>query len=145
MRLSTVVNIADLRGMAKRRLPPVVFDYIDGGAEDEVTLRANEQAFAEVTFRPRQCVEAAGVDLTTTVLGTTFDLPFLLAPVGFCRMFHPRGESVAAREANAAGTAYILSTFSGTRLEDVRAAAPGALWYQLYVPIPPKLVSGGYS
>jgi isopentenyl diphosphate isomerase/L-lactate dehydrogenase-like FMN-dependent dehydrogenase len=134
MRLSEAVNVADLRRMAKRRLPPVVFDYIDGGAEDEITMRANERAFAEVTFRPRQCVETPNPDLRTTVLGTTFDLPFLLAPLGFCRMFYPRGESVAAREAHAAGTAYILSTFSGQRLEDVRADAPGPLWYQLYVP-----------
>ena len=134
MRLSEVVNIADLRRMAQRRLPPVVFDYIDGGAEDEITLRDNERAFADVTFRPRQCVETPNPDLRTTVLGTTFDLPFLLAPLGFCRMFYPRGESVAAREAHAAGTAYILSTFSGQRLEDVRADTMGPLWYQLYVP-----------
>jgi L-lactate dehydrogenase (cytochrome) len=134
MRLSQAVNIADLRRMAQRRLPPVVFDYIDGGAEDEITLRANERAFADVTFRPRQCVETPNPDLRTTVVGTTFDLPFLLAPLGFCRMFYPRGESVAAREAHAAGTGYILSTFSGQRLEDVRADTTGPLWYQLYVP-----------
>ncbi len=134
MRLSQAVNIADLRRMAQRRLPPVVFDYIDGGAEDEITLRDNERAFADVTFRPRQCVETPNPDLRTTVLGTTFDLPFVLAPLGFCRMFYPRGESVAAREAHAAGTAYILSTFSGQRLEDVRADTNGPLWYQLYVP-----------
>ena len=134
MRLSEVVNIADLRRMALSRLPPVVFDYIDGGAEDEITLRDNERAFADVTFRPRQCVETPTPDLRTTVLGATFDLPFLLAPLGFCRMFYPRGESVAAREAHAAGTAYILSTFSGQRLEDVRADTTGPLWYQLYVP-----------
>lgn len=134
MRLSQAVNIADLRRMAQRRLPPVIFDYIDGGAEDELTLRANERAFADVTFRPRQCVETPNPDLRTTVLGTTFDVPFLLAPLGFCRMFYPRGESVAAREAHAAGTAYILSTFSGQRLEDVRAGTKGPLWYQLYVP-----------
>jgi len=134
MKLSRAVNIADLRRMAQRRLPPVVFDYIDGGAEDEVTLRANERAFADVTFRPRQCIETPNPDLRTTVLGTTFDVPFLLAPLGFCRMFYPRGESVAAREAHAAGTAYILSTFSGQRLEDVRVDATGPLWYQLYVP-----------
>jgi L-lactate dehydrogenase (cytochrome) len=134
MRLSQAINIADFRRMARRRLPPVVFDYIDGGAEDEITLRANERAFADVTFRPRQCVETPNPDLRTTVLGTTFDVPFLLAPLGFCRMFYPRGESVAAREAHAAGTAYILSTFSGQRLEDVRADTSGPLWYQLYVP-----------
>jgi L-lactate dehydrogenase (cytochrome) len=134
MRLPKVVNIADLRRMAQRRLPPVVFDYIDGGAEDEITLHANERAFADVTFRPRQCVDTPTPDLRTTVLGTTLDVPFLLAPLGFCRMFYPRGESVAAREAHAAGTAYILSTFSGQRLEDVRADTTGPLWYQLYVP-----------
>jgi L-lactate dehydrogenase (cytochrome) len=134
MRLSRAVNIADLRRMAQRRLPPVVFDYIDGGAEDEITLRDNERAFTGITFRPRQCVETPNPDLRTSVLGTTFELPFLLAPLGFCRMFYPRGESVAAREAHAAGTAYILSTFSGQRLEDVRAETSGPLWYQLYVP-----------
>ena len=134
MRLSQAVNIADLRRMAQRRLPPVVFDYIDGGAEDEITLRDNERAFSDVMFRPRQCVETPNPDLRTTVLGTSFDLPFLLAPLGFCRMFYPRGESVAAREAHAAGTAYILSTFSGQRLEEVRADTTGPLWYQLYVP-----------
>ena len=134
MRLSQAVNIADLRRMAQRRLPPVVFDYIDGGAEDEITLRDNERAFSDVTFRPRQCVDTPNPGLRTTLLGTTFDLPFLLAPLGFCRMFYPRGESVAAREAHAAGTAYILSTFSGQRLEDVRADTSGPLWYQLYVP-----------
>jgi isopentenyl diphosphate isomerase/L-lactate dehydrogenase-like FMN-dependent dehydrogenase len=134
MRLSQAVNIADLRRMAQRRLPPVVFDYIDGGAEDEITLRDNERAFADVRFRPRQCVETPNPELRTTVLGTTLDLPFLLAPLGFCRMFYPRGESVAAREAHGAGTAYILSTFSGQRLEEVRAETTGPLWYQLYVP-----------
>ena len=129
-----VINIADLRELARRRLPAVVFAYIDGGAEDEVTLRENSRAFSEVTFRPRQCVAVPGCDLRTTVLGTTLELPFMLAPVGFCRMFYPRGEAHAAREANAAGTAYVLSTFSGTRLEEVREGAAGTLWYQLYVP-----------
>ena len=112
----------------------MVFAYIDGGAEDEVTLAENVRAFRDVTFRPRQCVAVPGCDLRTTVLGTELALPFMLAPVGFCRMFYPRGEVHAAREANAAGTGYILSTFSGTRLEEVRAGASGPLWYQLYVP-----------
>jgi L-lactate dehydrogenase (cytochrome) len=129
-----VINIDDLRRLAQRRLPAVVFAYIDGGAEDEVTLQENVRAFHDVTFRPRQCVAVPTCDLRTTVLGTTFALPFLLAPVGFCRMFYPRGEVHAAREASAAGTGYILSTFSGTRLEEVREGASGPLWYQLYVP-----------
>jgi L-lactate dehydrogenase (cytochrome) len=129
-----VINIYDFRRLAKRRLPAVVFAYIDGGAEDEVTLRENCLAFGDFRFRPRQCVAVPSCDLRTTVLGTTFDLPFLLAPVGFCRMFYPKGELHAARAANEAGTAYILSTFSGTRLEEVRDGTRGPLWFQLYVP-----------
>jgi L-lactate dehydrogenase (cytochrome) len=134
VRFPRVINIEDLRTLARRRLPRLVFAYIDGGAEAEVTLRENTRAFDDITFRPRQCVPVPGCSLETTVLGTTFDVPFLLAPVGFCRMFYPRGEVHAAREAHAAGSAYILSTFSGTRLEDIRAATSGPLWYQLYVP-----------
>ncbi len=134
VRFPRVITIEDLRRAARRRLPPVVFAYIDGGAEDEITMRENCRAFSDVTFRPRQCVAVPACDLRSTVLGTTFELPFLLAPVGFTRMFYPRGEVHAARAASAAGTAYILSTFSGTRLEDVRAEAGGPLWYQLYVP-----------
>jgi L-lactate dehydrogenase (cytochrome) len=129
-----VINIHDFRRLAKKRLPAVVFAYIDGGAEDEITLRENLRAFGDISFRPRQCVAVPSCDLRTTVLGQTFDLPFLLAPIGFTRMFYPRGEVHAARAAHAAGTGYVLSTFSGTRLEDVRAATPGPLWYQLYVP-----------
>ena len=134
VRFPRVVNISDLRRLAKRRLPAVVFAYIDGGAEDEVTLRENSRAFSDITFRPRQCVAVPSCDVRTTVLGTTLGLPFMLAPVGFCRMFYPRGEVHAARAANAAGTGYILSTFSGTRLEEVRTGTSGPLWFQLYVP-----------
>jgi L-lactate dehydrogenase (cytochrome) len=128
-----VVNIADLRRLAKRRLPRLAFDYIDGGADDEVTLRANERAFEAVTFRPRSAVATTRADLKTTVLGTTLELPFLLAPVGSSRLFYPQGEVAAAKAAGAAGTVYILSTLSGCRLEDVRAATSGPAWYQVYL------------
>src|SRR5688572_10260582 len=104
-----VINIADLRRLARRRLPAVVFDYIDGGAEDEVTLGENARAFRDIAFRPRQCVPASPCDLRTQVLGESFELPFLLAPVGFTRMFYPQGEVQAARAAAAAGTGFILS------------------------------------
>jgi L-lactate dehydrogenase (cytochrome) len=128
-----VVNIGDLRAMARRRLPQVVFDYIDGGAEAEVTLRENCRIFEDVTFRPRCAVTVPKTDLRTTVLGIPLELPFLLAPVGSCRMFYPRGEAVASREAGRAGTAYILSTLSGTRLEEVKQATRGPAFYQLYL------------
>ena len=134
VRFPRVLNIADLRELARRRVPSVVFAYIDGGAEDEITLRENARAFSDIAFRPRQCMPVPACDLRTEVLGTTLEVPFMLAPVGFCRMFYPQGEMRAARAANAAGTAYILSTFSGMRLEDVRHGTGGPLWYQLYVP-----------
>src|SRR5262245_18059857 len=128
-----VVNIADLRRLAQKRLPRVAFDYVDGGAEDERTLRENCRAFEDVTFRPRCAVATESCDLRTTVLGVPLHVPFLLAPIGSTRLFYPLGEVHAARAAGAAGTAYILSTLSGTRLEDVRAAASGPVWYQLYL------------
>ena len=128
-----VVNIEDLRQRARRRLPRAVFDYIDGGAEREVTLRENCRVFEDVTFRPNHAVATPRCELATTVLGMPVSLPILLAPVGSSRMFYPRGEEVAAREAGAAGTIYILSTLSGCRLEDVRRATSGPAWYQLYL------------
>jgi L-lactate dehydrogenase (cytochrome) len=128
-----VVNIADLRRLARRRLPRVVFDYIDGGAEAEVTLRENCRVFEDVAFRPRCAVTTPAVDLRTRVLGHDLQLPILLAPVGSSRLFWPRGEAAASRAAGRAGTAYILSTLSGTRLEEVREASEGPCWYQVYL------------
>lgn len=129
----TAINIEDLRLAARRRLPRAVFDYIDGGADREVTLRENCRAFDRVQFRPRSAVATPNAHLGTTVLGAPLTLPILLAPVGSSRLFYPRGEVVAAHAAGAAGTAYILSTLSGCRLEDVSAASSGPLWYQVYL------------
>src|SRR5438874_1922111 len=128
-----VLTIADLRRLARGRLPRAVFDYIDGGAEREITMNENSRVFDDVIFRPRCAVANARCDLRTTVLGAALDLPILLAPVGSSRMFYPRGESVAARAAGAAGTIYTLSTLSGSRVEDVKAATAGPVWYQLYL------------
>ncbi|HUO83326.1 MAG TPA: alpha-hydroxy acid oxidase [Gammaproteobacteria bacterium] len=131
--MTTAVNIEDLRRAARRRQPRAVFDYIDGGAEREITLRENCRVFDSVTFRPRSAVATPTCDLGTTVLGTPLPLPFLLAPVGSSRLIFPRGEEVAARAAGSAGTVYILSTLSGCLLEDVRKASSGPVWYQLYL------------
>jgi len=128
-----VLNIEDLRREAQRRLPRVVFDYIDGAAERERTLAENCRAFDDVLFRPRSAVATRTCDLSTEVLGTRLDLPFMLAPVGSSRLFYQRGEEAAARAAGKAGTGYILSTLSGCRLEDVKAATTGPAWYQLYL------------
>ena len=123
MRTSDIVNIGDLRRVAKRRLPRVVFDYIDGASDSELTLRENCRAFEMLTFRPRHAVAVKNCQLGTTVLGQKIDVPFILAPVGSSRMFYPRGEEVAAREAARAGTNYTLSTLSGCRMEDVAKAS----------------------
>lgn len=110
-----------------------MFDYLDGGAEGEVTLRENCRAFEDIVFRPRHAVAVPNCDLRTRVLGLELSMPFLLAPVGYSRLMHPDGESGAARAAGAAGTAYILSTISGHKLEDVKAASSGPVFYQLYL------------
>ncbi|RPH79033.1 MAG: alpha-hydroxy-acid oxidizing protein [Candidatus Rokuibacteriota bacterium] len=128
-----VVCVEDLRPMARRRVPQAVFDYLDGGAEGEVTLRENCRAFEDVTFRPRHAVSLSDCDLRCRVLGLDLSLPFLLAPVGYSRLMHPGGEVAAAREAGKAGTGYILSTISGHPLEDVKAGSSGPVFYQLYL------------
>jgi isopentenyl diphosphate isomerase/L-lactate dehydrogenase-like FMN-dependent dehydrogenase len=128
-----VVCIEDLRQAAKRRLPRVVFDYIDGGAEAERTLTDNCRAFDRIALRPRSAVAIPGVDIKATVLGTPLEVPFILAPIGSSRLFYPHAEEHAARAAGAAGTVYTLSTLSGTRLEDVKSATRGLAWYQLYL------------
>ena len=133
MSVHHAVNIADLRRLAQRRLPRIVFDYADGGAEDEITLRENCRVFDTISLRPRNASLVPRADLRTTVLGTTFDLPFLLAPIGSTRMFYPHGEALSAAAAGAAGAGYILSTLCGSPLEEVKAAATRPLWYQLYL------------
>ena len=128
-----VVNIADLRLLAKKRLPKAVFDYVDGGADDEVTLRENLRAFEEVTFRPRNAIFVRGCEMRTKVLGCEMAMPLVLAPCGFSRIFHPSGEVGAARAAGNAGLGFTLTTMSGHPLEDVANASSGPLWYQLYL------------
>ncbi len=128
-----VVCIDDFRAVARRRVPKAVFDYLDGGAEGEVTLRENCRVYDDVTFRPRHAVAVPDCGLRVRVLGCDLSLPFLLAPVGYSRLMHPGGEVAAARAAGNAGTAYILSTISGHKLEDVKAASSGPVFYQLYL------------
>jgi isopentenyl diphosphate isomerase/L-lactate dehydrogenase-like FMN-dependent dehydrogenase len=128
-----VVCIEDFRSIARQRVPKPVFDYLDGGAEGEVTLRENCRVFNDVTFRPRHAVALSECSLCTTVLGFKLSLPFILAPVGYSRMMHPGGEVAAARAAGRAGTGYILSTISGHKLEDVRGGSTGPVFYQLYL------------
>ncbi len=128
-----VVNIGDLRRLAQQRLPRVLFDYLDGAADAEVTLRENTRAFEEVTFRPRNALYIPERDTRASVLGNELSMPMLLAPCGFSHMFYPHAEPTAARAAGKAGIGYVLTTMSGHRLEDVAQATTGPLWYQLYL------------
>jgi L-lactate dehydrogenase (cytochrome) len=128
-----VVCIGDFRAIAQRRVPKSVFDYLDGGAEGEVTLRESCRVYEDLTFRPRHAVAFDHCNLRTRILGFDLALPFLLAPVGYSRLMHPVGEVGAARAAGNAGTAYILSTISGHKLENVKAASTGPVFYQLYL------------
>ena len=124
------VNIADLRAAAKRRLPRAVFDYLDGTADDGVTGRDNIDAFSEVVFQPRQAVMTAP-DMATRVLGVDLAVPFLLTPIGYCRLLHPRGDYAAAAAAKRAGTGFIMATGAGTAMEDV-APLNDKFFYQVY-------------
>ncbi|MBZ5661551.1 MAG: alpha-hydroxy-acid oxidizing protein [Acidobacteriia bacterium] len=128
-----VVNIEDLHRRARRRLPKPVFDYMDGGAEAESTLRENCRAFERITFRPRNAIAVPLCDTRTHILGADLSFPVILAPVGYSRLMHAKGEVAVASAAGKAGTAFCLSTISGYPLEEVRAATPGPMWYQLYL------------
>jgi isopentenyl diphosphate isomerase/L-lactate dehydrogenase-like FMN-dependent dehydrogenase len=126
------LNLHDLEPLAKEKLPAPIFDFIAGGAEDEVTLRANRAAFEAITFRPRFMVDVSKIDTSTTVLGQALASPVMLAPVALQKLVHPEGEMASARAAKSAGTVQILSTMSSVSIEDVAAAADGPKWFQLY-------------
>jgi L-lactate dehydrogenase (cytochrome) len=128
-----LLTIDDLRRRARRRLPRAVFDFIDGGAEDELTLRRNEAAFKQITFRPRVLVDTQARDQSTTVLGQRLSTPLILAPTGLCGMAAPRGEILAARASLNAGVVFTLSSMSAVSIEDTARAVPGPHWFQLYV------------
>jgi L-lactate dehydrogenase (cytochrome) len=131
-RLRRAASVADLRRIAKRRLPGGVFDYIDGAAEDERTSAANLAAFARVTFRPRVLRGIEHVDVGATMLGRPVAYPLVLAPTGFTRIADPEGELAVARAAARAGLPYTLSTLSTRSIEEVRAVSDGRLWFQVY-------------
>ncbi|MGA8206416.1 MAG: alpha-hydroxy acid oxidase [Candidatus Dormiibacterota bacterium] len=132
-RIQKSANVADLRRIARRRLPRGVFDYIDGGAEDELSLRRNIDAFRRLEFCPRILRDVSNVDTSTTLLGRTLPLPLVLAPTGFTRMATPGGELDVARAAARAGIPYALSTLATRSIEEVAAVSDGPKWFQVYV------------
>jgi len=127
------VNLPEYEEHARRSLPQEIFDFIAGGAEDEVTLRRNREAFHRIQLRPRVLVDVSRIDLTTSVVGQSTATPVLIAPVALQRAVHPEGELATARAAAAAGAIMVLSTMSSCTIEEVAEAAAGPKWFQLYV------------
>jgi L-lactate dehydrogenase (cytochrome) len=126
-------SVDDLRRAARDYLPRMVFDFVDGGAEREITLRANLADFEPLRFSPRVLTDVSAVDLGTTLLGEPIALPLAIAPMGLCGLVRPEGELALARAAKAAGIPMVLSTAASHALEAVMDAAPGNLWFQLYI------------
>lgn len=132
-RLSACNNIADLRRVAERKLPAPIFHYMDGAADDELSLANNSSAFAAYEFLPRYLRDISEIDLKTRVLGVDLDLPFFMAPTGMSRLFHHQKEPGVARAAADAGTLYSLSTVGTTSIEDIAAATAGPKMFQIYI------------
>ncbi len=134
-RLGSVANINDLRLLARKRLPAGVLDYIDGGAEDEITLGRNSADFARITFRPKVLADVASIELGTDLFNRSMKMPLVLSPTGFTRIAHPEGELAVARAAQRAGIPYTLSTMATRSIEEVGAvSSPEARnWFQVYV------------
>jgi L-lactate dehydrogenase (cytochrome) len=128
-----VANVDDLRAVARRRLPRGVFDYIDGAAEDEISLAANSDAYRRIRFRPRVLRDVSEVNPATTLIGRPVSLPLVIAPTGFTRIAHSAGELALARVAARTGIPYTLSTLSTRSIEEVAAVSTGAKWFQVYV------------
>ncbi len=133
-RLATVASIPDLRLLARRRAPRAVFDYTDGAAAEEISLRRSRQAYARIEFQPSVLRDVSTVDTSTTILGRPSALPLVFGPTGFTRMMHTDGESAVARVASDIGIPYALSTMGTTSIERLAEAAPdGRRWFQLYL------------
>ena len=139
-RLAHCHDIADLRRAARRLIPRPVFDYVDGGSDEELSLAGNVEAFRRWRFVPRALANVAEVDTAGQVLGHPVPLPLVLAPTGYTRIMHPGGEIAAARAAARHGLPYTLSTMANTSIADLATAVHGDLWFQLYI-----LTDGGLT
>ena len=133
MNIAKCNNLMDFRGVAKRRLPAPVFHYLDGGADDELTLARNTDAFGDYELLPSQLSDVSNVDLRSTLFGQAVDWPVMIAPTGASKLFHGAGETAVARAAGKFGMVYSLSTLSTATIEEVAAATAGPKAFQLYI------------
>ncbi|KAG5551455.1 hypothetical protein RHGRI_009765 [Rhododendron griersonianum] len=128
-----ITNVSEYEGIAKQKLPKMVFDYYASGAEDQWTLEENRNAFSRILFRPRILIDVSKIDLATTVLGFKISMPIMIAPTAMQKMAHPEGEYATARAASAAGTIMTLSSWATSSVEEVASTGPGIRFFQLYV------------
>ncbi len=126
------INLLDYEALARERLQPAIWDYYQGGSDDEVTIQANRAAFVRLLLRPRMLVDVSRIEMRTTVLGTPVSMPILVAPTASHKLAHPEGECATARGAGDAGTVMIVSTSATCSVAEVAGAATGPLWFQLY-------------
>lgn len=131
--MSKPVNTADFRALARKRLPRMVFDYLEGGAEDEIGLRHNRDAFEKVKFQPRRLVDVSSRSTRTSLFGKPLSAPMVIAPTGLNGIFWPDGDLALARAAGKFGIPFALSTASTSSIEAVADVATGELWFQLYI------------
>jgi L-lactate dehydrogenase (cytochrome) len=141
LRLNSCYRYEDFRRLARRRLPAPIFHYIDGGAEDEVTLRRNAAAFEEVDLVPRVLTGVDTVDLSTEVLGQRLDMPLFFAPTALQRLFHHEGEAAVARAADRFGTLFCVSTLGTRSIEELAAMSTAPKLFQIYVHKDPALTT----
>jgi L-lactate dehydrogenase (cytochrome) len=131
--MPVITNIEDLRQVARRKIPKAIFEYVDHGSYDQITLAANREELKAIRFRQRVMINADNRQLETTMLGEKVSMPIALAPIGMCGLTHGDGEILAARAAEAAGVRMCLSTMSIGSIEDIRAETNAPFWFQLYV------------
>ncbi|MBV9709884.1 MAG: alpha-hydroxy-acid oxidizing protein [Ktedonobacteraceae bacterium] len=129
----TPINLFDYEALAQQRMSPVIWDYFQGGSDDEVTLRNNRSAFERIRLRPRMLIDVDNVQMQTSVVGVPIQMPVVVAPVAAHALAHPEGELATARGTGQAGTILTVSTFSTYSIEEIAAVATGPLWLQLYL------------
>ena len=132
MNIQTAVNLDDIRTLARRALPRIAFDFIDGGADDEHCLRRNREAFQQYRLLPRYLVDVSKRDQSTTLLGRRYDSPIGISPTGLAGLFHPDADTLLARAAQKANVLFLLSSAANGALEDVAKVAPDHVWFQMY-------------
>ena len=131
--MPVITNVEDLRQLAKRKVPKAIFEYIDHGSYDQLTLKANRNDLDAVRFRQRVLIDADNRSLATTMLGEKVSMPIAIAPTGLTGLMHGNGEMLAAKAAEAAGIRFTLSTMSICSIEDIREVTKAPFWFQLYV------------